>query len=79
MSDETERYMTVEEFTSELNKRGIRLSEQAVRKWIRQKKIRAIRPGARQWYIPVSELERVLKEGNRVPLTPAGPLIHRPA
>lgn len=74
-----ERYITIAEFAAELNKRGIRLSEQAVRKWIRTKKIRAIRPGQRQWFIPVSELERILKEEDRGAPMPAAAWKQSPA
>ena len=61
MSEQAKRYLTVEEFAERLKDAGIRCTDRTVRNWIRDGKIKAIRPGRRQLYIPLEELDRVLK------------------
>ncbi|MBO9334826.1 MAG: helix-turn-helix domain-containing protein [Roseiflexus sp.] len=62
MSDQqAKRYLTAEEFAKRLQEAGIRCTERTVLNWIKLGKVKAIRPGRRQFYIPVEELERILK------------------
>lgn len=72
-----QRYLTIEEFCEELEKRGVKFSPRTIRLWVKQGKIKAIRPGERTWYIPESELDRILSD--RLPLTPAAPWKVTPA
>jgi excisionase family DNA binding protein len=58
---QAKRYLTAEEFAKRLQEAGIRCTERTVLNWIKLGKVKAIRPGRRQFYIPVEELERILK------------------
>lgn len=61
MSDpQDKRYLTVEEFVERLRDLGVPLTDRTIRNWIKAKKIKAIRPGTRAWYIPVEEIGRLL-------------------
>jgi len=55
------RYLTTEEFARRLQEAGIRCTERTVLNWIKVGKVKAIRPGRRHLYIPIEELERILK------------------
>lgn len=55
------RYLTVEEFARELAARGVTFSERTIRLWVKEGRIKAVRPGRRAWYIPEDELDRVLR------------------
>jgi excisionase family DNA binding protein len=57
-------YLTIEEFAEALKERGLPFHEQTIRAWIKKGRIKAVRPGLRQWYIPKGEVDRVLKEAN---------------
>lgn len=78
MGDAQQQYYTVDEFVEELKKRGIVYTDRAIRKWIAEKRIKAIRPGKRQWHIPASELDRILR-GDWFSLAPAAPFTSVPA
>ena len=56
------RYLTAEEFAERLRERGFPFTTTTIRNWIRSGKIKAIRPGARAWYISESEIERLLAD-----------------
>ena len=56
------RYLTVEEFVDRLLELGLPLTDRTIRNWINAKKIKAIRPGTRAWYIPVEEIEKLLAD-----------------
>jgi excisionase family DNA binding protein len=53
-----ERVLTVSEAAQR-----IRTSEATVRRWLREKKLRGVRPGGTRlgWRIPESEVERLLR------------------
>jgi excisionase family DNA binding protein len=57
------RFLTVEEFTERLNALGLPFSVRTIRVWVAKGKIKAIRPGARAWYIPIEEVERICRSG----------------
>lgn len=40
----------------------LRFTPQAISEWIREGRIKAVRPGLRAWRIPVAEVERLLTE-----------------
>lgn len=63
MPKETEELMTVQAVVDYLGQRGIKLSEQTIRNWIRAKKIEGRRPGFRTWYVPRREAERIVDQG----------------
>ncbi len=54
MNNERENYLLVEEVAKKL-----RVSEQSVRLWIKNRKITAVRP-AKFWLIPKCEVERMI-------------------
>jgi excisionase family DNA binding protein len=64
---EAEPMLTVEEVA-----KRIRTSEATVRRWLREKKLRGVRPGGTRlgWRIPASEVERLLS-GDGAPKTRA--------
>lgn len=55
------RYLTTEEFARRLQEAGIRCTERTVQNWIKAGKVKAIRPGRRHLYIPIEELDRILR------------------
>ena len=61
-----QRYLTIDEFVQRLQDLGLTFTDRTVRNWIKTKKIRAIRPGARAWYIPVEEIGRLLERDSEV-------------
>ena len=56
-------YLTIPEFVQALRDRGLSFHERTIRLWIKAGRIKAIKPGLRQWYIPREEVDRVLKGG----------------
>jgi excisionase family DNA binding protein len=55
------RYYTIEEFVEHLKQAGLAFSVRTVRHWIKTGKIKAYRPGERQWFIPVEEADKLLQ------------------
>lgn len=54
------QFYSIEQFVERLEQAGIAYSVRTVRHWIKTGRIKAFRPGQRQWYIPASELDKVL-------------------
>ena len=61
------RYYTIEEFVEHLRKLGMVFSTRTVRHWIKTGKVKAFRPGLRQWYISAEEIDKLLKGGSADP------------
>lgn len=56
-----EKFYQVNEFVALLKERhNVSISERTVRKWIQEGRIQANRVGVRKWYIPESEVQKVL-------------------
>jgi predicted site-specific integrase-resolvase len=55
------RFYTIEEFVERLKQAGLVFSPRTVRHWITTGRIKAFRPGQRQWYIPVEEADRLMQ------------------
>ena len=62
MSQQNKRYLSAEEFAERLRELGFPFTDRTIRNWIKEGKIKAIRPGARAWYIAESEIDRLLAE-----------------
>ena len=55
------RFYTIEEFVERLKQAGLVFSPRTVRLWIKTGKLKAYRPGQRQWYIPADEADRLMQ------------------
>lgn len=69
-----DNYLTVAQFREELAKRGLHFAEITIRKWVLSGRVKAIRPGKRQYFIPREEIDRLTKSldaGNRQTLATA--------
>ena len=62
MSQQNKRYLSAEEFAERLRELGFPFTDRTIRNWIKEGKIKAIRPGGRAWYIATSEIDRLLAE-----------------
>lgn len=54
MVTEKEPFLTVDEFAA-----ATKMKSETIRTWIRQGKLKAVKPGGKTWLIPRSELERL--------------------
>jgi excisionase family DNA binding protein len=55
-----QKFYTITEAVAKLKEAGLHFSDRTLRNWIKSGKIKAVRPGDRQWYIPVAEVERIV-------------------
>jgi hypothetical protein len=60
-----QRYYSIDEVVSLLKQAGLDFTPRTIRNWIKIGKVKAIRPGRRQWFISSDELQKLLKEENR--------------
>lgn len=56
-----ENYLTIAQFREELAARGLHFHERTIRQWVLTGRVKAIKPGKRQYFIPREELDRVTR------------------
>jgi excisionase family DNA binding protein len=62
MTDQEPRFYSTEEVAEILRKAGLNFTERTIRNWIKAGRIKAIRPGLRQWFVSAEEVKKLLGE-----------------